>query len=71
MGKYECYPPKSFNYTIQKRIVRTIADADYLAHTPPLFKKFNLLKIVDLYKFQAVVDTHVKIQEGGYKENTI
>ena len=53
--------------TIQKRIVRTIADADYLAHTPPLFKKLNLLNLADLYKFQAVVDTHSKILKGGYK----
>ena len=52
---------------IQKRIVRTIADADYLAHTPPLFKKLNLLQIVDLYKFQAIVDTHLKIQQGEYR----
>ena len=53
--------------TIQKRIVRTIADADYLAHTTPLFRKFNILKLLDLYKFQAVVDTHLKIQKGAYK----
>ena len=52
---------------IQKRIVRTIAGADYLAHTTPLFRKLNLLKIVDLYKFQAVVDTHLKILKGEYR----
>ena len=52
---------------IQKRIVRIIAGADYLAHTTPLFRKLNLLKIVDLYKFHAVVDTHLKILKGGYK----
>ena len=26
-----------------------------------------MLKIVDLFKFQAVVDTHAKILEGGYR----
>ena len=52
---------------IQKRIVRTIADADYLAHTSPLFKRLNLLKLVDLYNFQAVLDTHQKIQKGLYQ----
>ena len=52
---------------IQKRIVRAIADADYLAHTSPLFKRFNLLKLVDLYNFQAVLDTHKKIQKGLYQ----
>ena len=53
--------------TIQKRIIRTIADAEFLAHTSPLFKKFKLLNLTDLYKFQAVVDTHLKIQKGFYK----
>ena len=43
---------------IQKRIIRTIADADYLAHTSPLFKKLNLLKLVDLYNFQANKNCH-------------
>ena len=52
---------------IQKRIIRIIADADYLAHTTPLFKKLNLLKLVDLYNFQAVLDTHQKIQKGLYQ----
>ena len=54
-------------FIIQKRIIRIIADADYLAHTTPLFKKFNLLKLADLYKFQLVLDTHIKIQKGAYK----
>lgn len=53
--------------TIQKRIIRTIADAEFLAHTSPLFKKLKLLNLTDLYNFQAVVDTHLKIQKGFYK----
>ena len=52
---------------MQKRIIRTIADADYLAHSLPLFKKSNLLKKADLYKFHAIVDTHKKILKGGYE----
>ena len=32
-----------------------------------MFRKFNILKLQDLYKFQAVVDTHLKIQKGAYK----
>ena len=35
-------------YKIQKRAVRTIANSKYNAHTDPLFKRFNLLKISDL-----------------------
>ena len=53
--------------TIQKRIIRSIADAEYLAHTTPLFRKFNVLKLVDLYKYHAVLDTHIKIQNGAYR----
>ena len=53
--------------TAQKRIIRSIADADYLAHTTPLFKNLNLLKLTDLYKFQIIVDTHLKIQQGSYQ----
>ena len=34
---------------------------------PAEYRKLNLLKIVDLYKFQAVIDTHLKILKGGYK----
>ena len=51
---------------IQKRIIRTIADEDYLAHTTPLFFRLKLLKIKDLFRFQAVVDTYNKIKEGQY-----
>ena len=51
---------------IQKRIVRTISDADFLAHTTPLFHTLKILKLKDLYKFQAVIDTHKKIQDGFY-----
>ena len=52
---------------IQKRIIRTIADADYLAHTSPLFYKLKLLKLYDLYRFQVVVDTRSKIDKGYYR----
>ena len=51
---------------IQKRIVRTIANAEFHAHTTPLFVRLKLLKLEDLYKFQAIVDTHVKIKSGLY-----
>ena len=52
---------------VQKRIIRNIADEDYLAHTTPLFFKLKLLKIRDIYKYQAVIDTYIKIKEGQYK----
>ena len=39
----------------QKRIIRIIANSNYIAHTSPLFYKLGLLKLVDIHKFQAAV----------------
>ena len=36
---------------LQKKIVRIITDSNYLAHTDPLFKQTNILKIKDLHKY--------------------
>ena len=52
--------------SIQKRIIRTISNAEFLAHTTPLFRKLEILKLNDLYKFLAVLDTFKKIQKGHY-----
>ncbi len=35
---------------LQKRAVRIISNSSYLCHTKPLFERFNLLNIDDLYK---------------------
>ena len=53
--------------TIQKNIIRTITDSDRIAHTNPLFLKLKFLKLNDLYKYQAVLDTRAKILAGKYK----
>ena len=37
---------------LQKKPVRIINNSDYLAHSEPLFKQNNLLKIEDIYKLQ-------------------
>ena len=50
----------------QKRIIRTMCDADYLDSTTPLFYRLKLLKLEDLYKFYAIMDTHKKIALGQY-----
>ena len=50
----------------QKRIVRTIADAEYLEHSTPLFYRLKILKLSDLYKFHAVLDTFKKLKCGHY-----
>ena len=39
---------------LQKRAIRTICNANYNAHTAPLFKQLNLLKIEDLIKLKAL-----------------
>ena len=52
--------------TVQKRVIRTIADASFIAHSTPIFHQLKLLKLHDIYKFNAVVDTHLKIMNGNY-----
>ena len=37
---------------LQKKAVRIIAKAEFRAHTTPLFKKYSLLKIMDICQFQ-------------------
>ena len=51
---------------IQKRIIRSISNADFLAHTTPLFYRLGILKVEDLYKYNVVLDTYKKIKEGKY-----
>jgi hypothetical protein len=40
-------------FVIQKKAVRIIAKATYLAHTAPLFKKLGLLMVRDLFKYSV------------------
>ena len=37
---------------ITKKAVRIIAKAEFRAHTTPIFKKYSLLKIIDICQFQ-------------------
>ena len=50
----------------QKRIIRIIADAGYIDHTTPLFKKFNILKILDIYKYFSILHTRKAILNGFF-----
>ena len=36
-------------YLLQKRAIRNISKSDFRAHTEPLFKEHNLLKVQDIY----------------------
>ena len=41
-------------FKLQKKIVRIIANSSYNAHSEPLFKQLNLLKIGDIYKLNIL-----------------
>ena len=39
-------------FTMQKKAIRIIAGAKYNEHTDPLFKRFNILKLSDIYEIK-------------------
>ena len=39
-------------FLAQKKVIRIISNADYSAHTSPLFAKLGILKLEDIFKFQ-------------------
>ena len=39
-------------FLLQKRIMRVITNSKYIAHTDPIFKTLNLLKLPELYRLQ-------------------
>ena len=39
---------------LQKWAIRTISNSKYNAHTEPLFKKYGLLKLTDIYQLVAL-----------------
>lgn len=43
---------------LQKRILRTINKAKFNSHTDPLFKNSDILKIMDLYEYNAAIFMH-------------
>jgi hypothetical protein len=45
-------------YLLQKNAIRTISLAKYNAHTEPLFKKLNILKLPDLINLSKVKFMH-------------
>ena len=40
---------------LQKRVIRILTHADFRAHTPPLFKLLNLLRLPDIVKYQTAL----------------
>jgi len=43
------------HYDVTKKAVRIIAKTEFRAHTTPLFKKYGLLKIMDICQFQIAL----------------
>ena len=39
-------------YLLQKRAIRNIEKTPYRAHTEPIFKSLNLIKVEDMYYFK-------------------
>ena len=53
------YPSKLSRLTIlQKKFIRMIDSADQRAHTSPIFKKYNVLKLDDLIKYVNINVLH-------------
>ena len=65
--------------TLQKRLIRTISNSKYNAHTEPLFKSLNLLKLNDLYNMKGFLlykknkqmQTPLFIQNALTQNNTV
>ena len=51
----------------QKKSIRRISRADYLAHTNELFKYLKILKLSDLYKLENMKFTHKEISKPNSK----
>ena len=49
---------------LQKKCVRTITASKYNAHTEPIFKELNLLKVEDIFKLQ-VMKFYFKFKNGS------
>jgi hypothetical protein len=43
---------------LQKRILRTINKAKFKSHTDPLFRDSDIVKIMDLYEYNAAIFVH-------------
>ena len=50
---------------LQKRAIRAINSAGYNAHSEPLFKLYNLLKVEDIYKFRLLIFYHNLIYDNA------
>ena len=52
---------------LQKRAIRIIAGASYTQSTTPLFLKFNILKLSDIYKYNIGIYMFKQIEAGNFQ----
>ncbi len=53
-----CYVNLNRIFKLQKRAIRIISNSSYLCHTKPLFEKYNVLDIFDLYSKEVCLFMH-------------
>ena len=53
-------------YLLQKRVVRNIAGESYLTHTGPLFKKFSLLKLKDIFTYHICIYMYKSMKDDSF-----
>ena len=46
---------KKYIHAAKKKAIRAISSAGYNAHTEPLFKLYNVLKVEDIYNYRLLV----------------
>ena len=56
-------------FRVQKKVIRCVEGAGYYDHTSPIFKKYSVLKIRDLYIFVLCVHTFNNLKSGRYVKN--
>ena len=54
----QCLNEKSQTFLLQKKAIRIITFSDFAAHTSPLFKTLNIVKLPDLIKMQNLLFIH-------------
>ena len=51
---------------LQKRVVRIVTDSHYYAHSLPLFKQLNLLRLDDMYMLSCRIHAYITLGSDKY-----
>ena len=55
-------------FKLQKLAIRTISNSHYRSHTGPLFSKFNILNVHDIFKLNVLVDLCIDISQINFHQ---